>query len=329
MTEDYSDLSHINAMIARSRKVVKDSISFSRMSQDRLSASSSSRASKSPIHRRADSTHFYEDRSRTRELTDSLNASEFECRRLERLADDLQCRLAVYEEYEQIHLRSREEFQQLLEQLHLMKADNQELTNRELQLQARISELQRGKSGRELQSSEEAESLKRKLMRQVEDYRGLYEEQKRQVEQLKAEKADLQAKCELRESFSSEQLHQELGQARAEISALQSDYRSKFTKLQEELERSRRSTQDLSFRQLTGVDQETYESKIQQLEDKLKEQSDYNLTLKHQIKYLYERDTTQASPLKQRGGLSSIGTASMPKRKVCGSCRRGHRKSQG
>jgi chromosome segregation ATPase len=294
------------------------------MNQDRLSTSS-----KSPIPRRADSTLCYEDRSRTRELTDSLNASEFECRRLERLANDLQCRLAVYEEYEQIHLRSREEFQQLLDQLRLMKADNLELQNRELQLQARVSELQKGKSVRELQSSDEAT---KRLMRQVEDYKAQHEEQRRQVEQLRAEKADLLAKYELRESFISEQMHKELGQARAEISALQSDYRSKFTKLQEELERSKRSTQDLSFRQSLGFDQETYESKIQQLEDKLKEQRDYNLTLKDQIKYLYEKtegDTTRASPSNLRRSLSSLGSTKMIKRKASGSCRRGHRKSQG
>jgi DNA repair exonuclease SbcCD ATPase subunit len=289
-------------------------MSLTRRSQDQFKSPLTSKSAEADIYPRA---HLHNDK-RSQELEDRLNASEFERRRLERMVEDLRRRLSVYEEYEEMHDRSREEFQQLYDQFRLLKTDNQELQAREQLLQSRVEELQKENRNRE-QAELSLELLKEKLIKQVEDYKAQYEEQRRLTEHREP----------------SSQLMQELAQAKSEIGALQADYRSNFSRLQEELERSKRNSQDVSFRQLADSERETYEGKIQELESKLKEQGDYNSTLKDQIKYLYEKGEeapVRTSPPKSRVSASTLGSTRKLSRGAlqrCRSCKGELRKSQG
>lgn len=250
MTESLNELAHIDAMIARSRQIVSESMNLTRKSQERFRDSPS--INPDNYHKgRADSfipSSLLDERGQAKDLVARLEASESERRRLERVVEDMRRKSLAYEEFESLHKRSREDYHRVCEQAHLLQADNQELQARENQFQGRLDELQRdnAKLQRELSVSEHAlrdmQSLKEKVTQQLEDYKMQCEDHKRLREQLKTEKVQLQATYEQREYKICEQLRQEVNQAKADIAELQTEYRNTFVRLQEELQKARRAS---------------------------------------------------------------------------------------
>ena len=290
------EIINIDETLARSRKIVQESIDLSRKSAEkkhllekRLQNPTDSQAdykfvsSESTFLSSPIDNSYYE--QKVHELTQQLKNEQYLKQSYEKALRDLNERV---KELESSHIQTnKQEFQEIKERFYHEKQKTQELQHTLDQLIQEVKQLtsENEELQSELSNYSQTSKLQLKSKRLQEDIDQCNKEHQSQKELIHLEIQDLKRSKEFLEkeykNHSSEKtLREELEIAKKQFTVIQDKYRQSYSSLEERLDEEVQKNKTFKHSQTP--------SKLQEAKDKYLELAEYNKDLRHQIKTLKE-----------------------------------------